>query len=80
MLNSLEADVTKSNLSLRVIPSGVDSTGASNIEKARGHEEGIKRKDGSKVKRPFLYLSRIEIKRLTKDIRVRVSRIIDKLF
>lgn len=74
MLDSLKAKVK--GFSVLVRPTGRDSKGVPNLQKA-----GQLTKGGKHMKaRPFLYLSQIEINRLTKDIRKRVASIIDKLF
>lgn len=69
MLDSLYAVVKK--LTFRVTVRGEDRDNVSNREKAWWLEEGG---------RPFLYLSKIEIKRLTKELQKKLEKIIDKLF
>ena len=74
MLDSLKAKVK--GLSVLVRPTGQDSKGVPNLQKA-----GQLTKGGKHMKaRPFLFLSQIEINRIAKDIRKRVASIIDKLF
>lgn len=70
MLDNLETTSNKRKLSLKVKPSGTDSDGVSNAKKAQWVSKD----------RPFLFLSKTEIKRITKFLRKELDIIVAKLF
>lgn len=71
MLASLKAKISKLKMTVTVKPSSRDIKGISNEAKARWLED---------MGRPFLYMSKIEINRMTKSVQKRLDDIIDKLF
>lgn len=75
MLDSLNSKIDKNKMQITVKPEGIDKDGVSNRDKARWAQEG----STNRPKRPFLYLSTPEIKRIREFLRKELDKIINKL-